>query len=69
MKSRIASPGPLEASESHRPRGDLLPWADPYITRLMHKHRLAAALDDSINYLKCNPGYDSRTRGNVAAWD
>ena len=31
---------------------DLLPWADPYIARLLCKHRLEAALEDSVRYVK-----------------
>lgn len=31
---------------------ELLPWADPYIARLLAKHRLQAALDDSLSYLR-----------------
>jgi hypothetical protein len=31
---------------------DLLPWADPYIAKLLARHRLQAALDDSLTYLK-----------------
>lgn len=29
---------------------DLLPWADPYIVRLLAKHRLQAALEDSWQF-------------------
>jgi hypothetical protein len=31
---------------------DLLPWADPYIARLLVRHRLQAALNDSLAFLK-----------------
>lgn len=31
---------------------DLLPWADPYIARLLAKHRLQAALVDSLEHLE-----------------
>jgi len=35
---------------------DLLPWADPYITKLLAKHRLQAALDDSLEFLSDGAG-------------
>jgi hypothetical protein len=31
---------------------DLLPWADPYVAKLLAKHRLQSALNDSLDYLK-----------------
>jgi hypothetical protein len=31
---------------------DLLPWADPYIAALLAKHRLQAALDDSLRFVE-----------------
>jgi hypothetical protein len=31
---------------------DLLPWADPYIARLLSKHRLKSALDDSLRFVE-----------------
>lgn len=31
---------------------DLLPWADPYVARLLVRHRLQAALNDSLAFLK-----------------
>ncbi len=31
---------------------DLLPWADPYIAKLLSKHRLQAALDDSLQFVE-----------------
>jgi hypothetical protein len=34
------------------PPSDLLPWADPYIARLLTKHRLQAALDDSLQFVE-----------------
>ncbi|HUY92147.1 MAG TPA: hypothetical protein VMV10_25620 [Pirellulales bacterium] len=34
------------------PPRDLLPWADPYIARLLSKHRLQAALDDSLTFVE-----------------
>ena len=30
---------------------DLLPWADPYIARLLEKHRLSEALEDSYRFV------------------
>jgi hypothetical protein len=38
---------------------DLLPWADPYIARLLTKHRLMGALSDSLAYLNEAAGRDS----------
>lgn len=34
------------------PPRDLLPWADPYIAGLLNKHRLQAALDDSLTFVE-----------------
>jgi hypothetical protein len=34
------------------PPTDLLPWADPYIAKLLTKHRLQAALDDSLQFVE-----------------
>ena len=46
---------PLPAANSDQssqpePR-TLLPWADPYIARLLAKHRLNAALSDSLEFM------------------
>ncbi|HUY33754.1 MAG TPA: hypothetical protein VMV69_13470 [Pirellulales bacterium] len=43
---------------------DLLPWADPYIAKLLSKHRLQAALDDSMQFVE-----DEAARGGPAAWE
>ena len=52
------------------PPRDLLPWADPYIAQLLSKHRLQAALDDSLNFVESEafsrsqrplPAYESAT--------
>jgi hypothetical protein len=42
---------------SSEPR-DLLPWADPYIARLLDKHRLEAALHDSLDFLRHDPAHE-----------
>ncbi len=31
---------------------DLLPWADPYVAAVLCKHRLQAALDDSLVFVQ-----------------
>lgn len=31
---------------------DLLPWADPYVAAVLRKHRLQAALDDSLCFVR-----------------
>lgn len=31
---------------------DLLPWADPYVAAVLRKHRLQAALDDSLVFVQ-----------------
>lgn len=31
---------------------EMLPWADPFIAQLVAKHRLRAALDDSLDFLR-----------------
>ena len=31
---------------------DLLPWADPYIAKLLSRHRPRAALDDSLQFVE-----------------
>ena len=39
---------PVDAKDPPR---DLLPWADPYISRLLTKYRLQAALEDSLRFV------------------
>ena len=49
----IEIPEPIEgagATALPEPRA-LLPWADPYIAQLLAKHRVLAALSDSLEYL------------------
>ncbi len=42
-----------DSTEAARPAArDILPWADPYIARLLTKHRLEAALADSLENLQ-----------------
>ncbi|HVC97645.1 MAG TPA: hypothetical protein VND64_28495 [Pirellulales bacterium] len=43
---------------------DLLPWADPYIAKLLSKHRLQAALDDSLHFVE-----DEAAGRGSAAWE
>ena len=56
MTRRIARVDVVEVSQSAdsvRPLArDVLPWADPYIARLLAKHRLEAALADSLEHLE-----------------
>ena len=54
MRRQPNRTSPKHTDEDRQPaadHGDLLPWADPYIARLLAKHRLQAALDDSLNFL------------------
>ena len=41
----------LVSCDTQEPPRDLLPWADPYIARLLTKYRLQAALDDSLRFV------------------
>ncbi|MBI2827496.1 MAG: hypothetical protein HYX69_22705 [Planctomycetia bacterium] len=44
--------GAAAASGSAQPiHRDLPPWADPFIARLVEKHRIRAALADSLGFL------------------
>lgn len=56
MNKRIGRVVVVEVSDSRdaaRPVSrDILPWADPYIARLLTKHRLEAALADSLENLQ-----------------
>jgi hypothetical protein len=36
---------------------ELLPWADPFIARLVARYRLRAALDDSLRFLQSDASY------------
>jgi hypothetical protein len=47
-----------------RAANDLLPWADPYIAKLLSKHRLQAALDDSLQFVE-----DEAAGRRPAAWE
>lgn len=38
---------------------DLLPWADPYIAAILTKHRLQAALDDSLLFVRRQADVDA----------
>lgn len=42
---------PEEARGDRYVPREIVPWSDPYISRLLAKHRLEAALSDSLNYL------------------
>lgn len=46
--SVLERPGDSQPCEG----AELLPWADPYIARLLDKHRLEAALHDSLDFLR-----------------
>lgn len=52
----------LLSAEDKGPPRDLLPWADPYIARLLTKYRLQAALDDSLRFVS-----DQSRRGFTGA--
>lgn len=65
---RLKNPRSLVADPSGLPvdRGiprDLPPWADPYIACLLAKHRLQAALDDSLSFLRADIRQDSTDLG------
>ena len=51
-KSRCTVVGVIENSEGQPESLELLPWADPYIARLLAKHRLESALIDSLSFLR-----------------
>ena len=50
----------IETDEGQPTHRELLPWADPYIARLLAKHRLESALDDSLAYLRSSATLDER---------
>lgn len=55
MKRHDSSCTVIEVREDHQgvpEHSELPPWADPYIARLLAKHRLEAALHDSLSYLR-----------------
>lgn len=59
MRSRISRCDVVEIPECERDTPDLavepkdlLPWADPYVAAVLHKHRLQAALDDSLVFVQ-----------------
>ncbi|HEX5447441.1 MAG TPA: hypothetical protein VFW87_26740 [Pirellulales bacterium] len=59
MRSRISRCDVVEIAEGAEgtpdlavePK-DLLPWADPYVAAVLRKHRLQAALDDSLIFVQ-----------------
>lgn len=59
MRSRISRCDVVEISDGDagapdlavEPK-DLLPWADPYVAAVLCKHRLQAALDDSLCFVR-----------------
>ena len=66
----VEIPEASQGGPDDAPPRDLLPWADPYIAKLMSKHRLQAALDDSLNFVESEafsrtqrplPAYESAT--------
>jgi hypothetical protein len=48
----VEIPDSSQGGPDDAPPRDLLPWADPYIAKLLSKHRLQAALDDSLNFVE-----------------
>jgi hypothetical protein len=48
----VEIPASSQGGPDDAPPRDLLPWADPYILRLLNLHRLQAALDDSISFVE-----------------
>ena len=57
MSKRFASCRVIEVAadplEAHRqPPRDLLPWADPYIARLLVQHRLECAMEDQAEAME-----------------
>jgi hypothetical protein len=50
----------LENEEGQPEQRDLLPWADPYIARLLAKHRMESALNDSLKFLRDSTMTDDR---------
>lgn len=48
----VEIPASSQGGPDDAPPRDLLPWADPYIALLLSKHRLQAALEDSISFVE-----------------
>lgn len=48
----VEIPASSQGGPDDAPPRDLLPWADPYIARLLNMHRLQAALDDSLLFVE-----------------
>jgi hypothetical protein len=48
----IEIPALSQGGPDDDPPRDLLPWADPYIARLLSSRRLQAALDDSLSFVE-----------------
>ena len=48
----VEVPASSQGGPDDAPPRDLLPWADPYIFRLLNMHRLQAALDDSLSFVE-----------------
>jgi len=46
---------------------ELLPWADPFIAQLVARHRLRAALDDSLRFLESEASHDVAPRTDAVA--
>ena len=55
----------LVSVDAQEPPRDLLPWADPYIARLLTKYRLQAALDDSLRFVSDEA---ARAHGGAGAY-
>jgi hypothetical protein len=52
MRSTRAHCPVIEANRGERLVREPIPWADPYVSRLLSQHRLEAALNDSLNFLR-----------------
>lgn len=48
----------VEDSQDPREPEELPPWADPYIARLLARHRLESALHDSLDFLRGSGGIE-----------
>ena len=53
----------IENEEGQPQHRELLPCADPYIARLLAKHRLESALHDSLAFLRSSGTVDERPPG------
>ena len=63
----VEIPETSQGGPDDAPPRDLLPWADPYIARLLSMHRLQAALDDSLSFVE-NEAF-SRTQRPLPSYE